>query len=303
MAKVQENGAVEKPNKTPWDVSKALKNVRQHLGKGDKERKFSIDVAPAPSVTVNSPSLIGKVAVVTGSSRSTGAAIAKALGEQGANVVVNYLRSEQEASKVVQAVRAQGRGSVAVRADLSTVDGARHLVDESMRAFGKIDILVLNAGIMKHKPLAEIDEASFDAHMNFNVKVPLFLVKEAASYLPSPGGRVIFFSSSMTSASAIVPNMLCFLASKGAIEQVARVLSKDLGNKGITVNTVSPGPLDTAQFREGKSQKWIDFFSKQSPSNRLGLPEDVAPLVAFLASPAAQWINGQNMRVNGGSVI
>lgn len=93
--------------------------------------------------------------------------------------------------------------------------------------------------------------------------------------------------------------MLCFLASKGAVEQIARVLAKDLGAKGITVNTVSPGPLDTAQFREGKSQKWIDFFSRQSPSHRLGLPEDVAPLVAFLASPAAQWINGQNIRVNG----
>ncbi|KAM6489927.1 hypothetical protein JOM56_014506 [Amanita muscaria] len=117
------------------------------------------------------------------------------------------------------------------------------------------------------------------------------------------GIETIFFSSSMTSSSAIVSNMLCFLASKGAIEQVARVLSKDLGNKGITVNTVSPGPLDTVQFREGKSQKWIDFFSKQSPSNRLGLLEDVAPLVTFLASPAAQWINGQNMRVNGGSGV
>jgi 3-oxoacyl-[acyl-carrier protein] reductase len=97
--------------------------------------------------------------------------------------------------------------------------------------------------------------------------------------------------------------MLCFLASKGAVEQISRVLAKDLGAKGITVNTVSPGPLDTAQFREGKSQKWIDFFSKQSPSNRLGLPEDVAPLVAFLSSPAAQWINGQNIRVNGVSLI
>ena len=104
-------------------------------------------------------------------------------------------------------------------------------------------------------------------------------------------------------SSAIVPNMLCFLASKGAIEQISRVLSKDLGNKGITVNTVSPGPLDTTQFREGKTQRWIDFFSRQSPSNRLGLPEDVAPLVAFLASPAAQWINGQNLRVNGVSVV
>ncbi|KAF8682090.1 hypothetical protein AX14_004393 [Amanita brunnescens Koide BX004] len=289
--------------KSQWSV---LKNVKRHIGsksKGKNDRQMSVEIPPAPSVTVNSASLIGKVAIVTGSSRSTGAAIAKALGEQGANVVVNYLHSEEEASKVVQAVRAQGRGAVAIRSDVSSLDGVRHLVNEAMRAFGKIDILVLNAGIMKSKPLAEVDEEFFDAHIDFNVKAPLFFVKAASSYLPSPGGRIIFFSSSMTDTPAIIPNMLCFLASKGAIEQIARVLAKDLGAKGITVNTVSPGPLDTAQFREGKSQKWIDFFSKQSPSNRLGLPEDVAPLVAFLSSPAAQWINGQNIRVNGGSVL
>lgn len=130
-------------------------------------------------------SCLGKVAIVTGSSRSTGAAIAKALGEQGANVVVNYRYSEDEASKVVQAIRAQGRGAVAVRADVSTLEGVRHLVNESMRAFGKIDILVLNAGVMKSRPLAEVDEEFFDAHFEFNVKAPLFLVKAASSYLPS----------------------------------------------------------------------------------------------------------------------
>ncbi|KAK2463772.1 hypothetical protein APHAL10511_004210 [Amanita phalloides] len=306
MSKTQEDIAPQKPAKSHWVVTKAIKNVKRQLGSQKRhknDRQMSVEIPPAPSVTVNSTSLIGKVAVVTGSSRSTGAAIARALGEQGANVVVNYLHSEQEATKVVQAVRAQGRGSHAVRADVSTPDGARHLVNEAMRAFGKIDILVLNAGIMKNRPLAEVDEEFFDAHINFNVRAPLFLVKAASSHLPSPGGRIIFFSSSMTDAHAIVPNMLCFLASKGAVEQVSRVLAKDFGAKGMTVNTIAPGPLDTTQFREGKSSKWLDFFARQSPSNRLGLPEDVAPLVAFLASPAAQWINGQVIRVNGGSVL
>jgi len=129
--------------------------------------------------------LLREVAIVTGSSRSTGAAIAKALGEQGANVIVNYRYSEDEASKVVQAIRAQGRGSVAIRADVSTLEGVRYLVNESMRAFGKIDILMLNAGVMKGKPLAEVDEEFFDAHFEFNVKAPLFLVKAVSSYLPS----------------------------------------------------------------------------------------------------------------------
>ncbi|KAF8682091.1 hypothetical protein AX14_004393 [Amanita brunnescens Koide BX004] len=171
--------------KSQWSV---LKNVKRHIGsksKGKNDRQMSVEIPPAPSVTVNSASLIGKVAIVTGSSRSTGAAIAKALGEQGANVVVNYLHSEEEASKVVQAVRAQGRGAVAIRSDVSSLDGVRHLVNEAMRAFGKIDILVLNAGIMKSKPLAEVDEEFFDAHIDFNVKAPLFFVKAASSYLPS----------------------------------------------------------------------------------------------------------------------
>ncbi|PFH48602.1 hypothetical protein AMATHDRAFT_5632 [Amanita thiersii Skay4041] len=285
-------------------VYKALKNVRRRLGgPGRKqERKTSIVVPPAPSITVNTTSLLGKVAIVTGSSRSTGAAIAKALGEQGANVVVNYLNSPDAADKVVQSIRAQGRGSVAIRADVSTIEGAQELVNETIRAFGKLDILVLNAGVTASRPLAEVDEDFFDAHFDANVKAPLFLVKAAASLLPTPGGRIIFFSSSLTSASTVVPNTLCFVASKAAVEQVSRVLAKDLGTRGVTVNTVSPGPLDTAPFREGKTQKWIDFYAKQSPSSRLGVPEDVAPLVAFLASPAAQWINGQNIRVNGVSV-
>ncbi|KAF8626012.1 hypothetical protein AX17_006735 [Amanita inopinata Kibby_2008] len=306
MVKTQEDVMIQKPPKSQWVVIKALKSVRRHFSSqsGKKaERKMSVEIPPAPSVTVNSTSLAGKVAIVTGSSRSTGAAIARALGEQGANVVVNYLNSQAAADNVVQTIRRQGRGAMAVRADVSTVDGAQYLLNETMRVFGKVDILVLNAGIMTNKPLAEVDERSFDTHINFNVKVPLFLVKAASSFLPTPGGRVIFFSSSMTGASTIVPNMLCFLASKGAIEQVSRVLAKDLGSRGVTVNTISPGAMDTTQFREGKSQKWIEFFSKQSPSNRLGVPEDVAPLVAFLASPAAQWINGQNIRVNGGSVV
>lgn len=98
---------------------------------------------------------------------------------------------------------------------------------------------------------------------------------------------------------AVQANALCYVATKGAIEQISRVLAKDLGSRGITVNTISPGPIDTPLFRDGKSQTVIDVIVKQSPSRRLGEPEDVAPLVAFLASPAMQWINGQNIRVNG----
>lgn len=113
------------------------------------------------------------------------------------------------------------------------------------------------------------------------------------------GGRIIFFSSSLTRASSVLPNALVYVASKGAIEQICRVLAKDLGARGITVNTISPGPVDTPLFREGKTEQQIQFIAGLNPAKRLGTPEEIAPAVAFLASPEATWVNGQNILVNG----
>lgn len=242
--------------------------------------------------------------MITGSSRSTGAAIARCLGEHGANVVVNYVTDEKSADEVVQSIRSQGKGgAIAVKANTATVEGGELLLEEAMKTFGKIDILVLNAGIMGSKTLDDLDEAFFDNHFETNVKVPLFMAKAASQVMPSPGGRIVFFSSSLTAASSVLPNALCYLATKGAVEQISRVLAKDLGARGITVNTISPGPIDTPLFREGKTQHVIDSIAKQNPSKRLGEPDDIAPLVAFLASEAGHWINGQNIRVDGGFVV
>lgn len=167
---------------------------------------------------------------------------------------------------------------------------------------------------MGSRILADVDEQFYDHHMAVNVKGPLFLTKAAAPLLPqgikrliSPlflayiisGGRIIFFSSSLTKASNVLPNALVYVATKGAIEQMCRVLAKDLGARNITVNTVSPGPVDTPLFREGKTEQQIQFITGLSPSKRLGLPEDIAPVVSFLASPAATWVNGQTIMVNG----
>ncbi|KAJ7819297.1 hypothetical protein B0H13DRAFT_2378471 [Mycena leptocephala] len=232
-----------------------------------------------------------KVAVITGSSRSIGAAIAKHMGEQGAKVVVNYFGNVKAANEVVSAIEASGGSAIAVKADVST----------AVKAFGRIDILVLNAGIMGSRLLADVDEAFYDEHFAINVKGPLFLAKAAAPLLPTPGGRIIFFSTSLTVATVRAnPNSLVYTASKGAVEQISRLLAKDLGAKGITVNTISPGPVDTPLFREGKPQGVIDMIAKAAPSGRLGQVDDIAPVVSFLASPAAQWVNGQNVRVNGG---
>ncbi|KAF6754998.1 hypothetical protein DFP72DRAFT_898204 [Ephemerocybe angulata] len=242
-------------------------------------------------------SLLGKVAVVTGSSRSTGAAVARCLGEHGASVVVNYVTDSAAADAVVLAIRSQGKGgAIAVKANTSTVEGGLFLLDEAIKTFGRIDILVLNAGVMGSRSLGEVDEAFFDAHFETNVKVPMFMCKRAAEVMPSPGGRIVLFSNSLTAASTVLPNALCYLATKGAVEQISRVLAKDLGSRGITVNTISPGPIDTPLFREGKSQHVIDGIAKQTPSRRLGEPDDVAPI-------AGHWVNGQNIRVDGGYVV
>jgi len=249
-------------------------------------------------------SLVGKVAIVTGSSRGIGAGIAKRLANEGASVVVNYVNDAKAADEIVQEIKASQKGdAVAIKANAATLDGGKVLLDQTLKAYGKLDILICNAGIMGSKPLADVDEEFYDAHMLSNVKAPLFLAKAATAHLPAPGGRIIFFSSSLTGATAILPNALCYVASKGAVEQIARVLAKDLGAKGLTVNVVSPGPVDTTLFRAGKPEAVINMIKGQNPNNRLALPEDIAPMVAFLSSPAAQWVNGQNIRVNGGFVV
>ncbi|KAH8114235.1 NAD-binding protein [Phellopilus nigrolimitatus] len=216
--------------------------------------------------------LAGKTALVTGSSRGIGAAIAHRLVEDGANVIVNYVNNAKAAKAV------------------------------SLNAFGRLDILVLNAGIMGTKTLDELDEEFYDAHFNVNVKGPLFLVKAAAPYL-QPGSRVVFFSSTLAHASVVPSTALVYAAAKGAVEQLVRVLAKDLGTRRITVNSIAPGPIDTELFRQGKSEQQIGFFLNMHPEKRLGEPEEVARVVAFLASPDSSWINGQTILVNGGYVV
>ena len=175
---------------------------------------------------------------------------------------------------------------------------------------------------MGSKTLEQIDEAFFDEHMNMNVKSPLFLTQAAVkhmapgtndfiariikSYLNSllrVGSRVIFFSTSLTASTTVLPNALVYLGSKGAVEQFTRVLSKDLAVKGINVNCVSPGPTDTALFRSGKSEEVIKRIAGQSPYNRLGTVDDIKGILAFLVGPEAAWLSGQNIRVNGAFVV
>ncbi|EJU04349.1 NADP-binding protein [Dacryopinax primogenitus] len=248
-------------------------------------------------------SLQDKVALITGSSRNIGKAIAIRLSDAGANVIVNYVSNVEAAKETVDFINARGVGkAIAIQSDVSSVDSAGKLVAETVAAFGKIDILVLNAAIMGNKPIASADEAYYDAHFNINVKGPFFTTKFAVPHMP-PGGRVIFFSTHLTVQSVITPNYVVYAATKAAVEQFSRVLSKDLGTKGITVNTVSPGPTATSLFFEGKSEELIKKFEAFSPFNRLGQPEDIAGSVLFLAGPDAAWVSGVNLRVCGAATV
>ncbi|TBU23695.1 NAD(P)-binding protein [Dichomitus squalens] len=247
--------------------------------------------------------LTGRVSIVTGSSRGIGAAIVKRLASQGANVVINYVASAAVAQSIADEINAKGAGkAITVQADVGSLAGNQKLVDAALGQFGRIDSLVLNAGYLEYALLKDVTEQEYAKHFDTNVKGPLFLTQAAAPHL-KPGSKVVLFSTSLTHASTIPPNYLLYAATKGAVEQINRVLAKDLGARGINVNTVAPGPIDTDLFRHGKTEQQIAFFESIHPQKRLGQAEEVSNVVQFLVSDEASWINGQTIRVNGGFAV
>ena len=171
------------------------------------------------------------------------------------------------------------------------------LFDETIARFGKLDILVNNAGIMFAKPVTAVTEAEFDRIFDVNVKGTFFACQQAATRL-ADGGRIINLSSSTT--VRIMPNYAAYVATKGAVEQLTRSLAGELGPRRITVNVISPGPTETELFLDGKTPEQLQRFAQQAALGRLGQPAEIADVVAFLASDAAAWVTGQNLRVNGG---
>jgi 3-oxoacyl-[acyl-carrier protein] reductase len=240
-----------------------------------------------------------KVAIVTGASRGIGAAIAQRLAKDGFTVVINYAGRTSEAEDLVAAIEKAGGNALTAQADVSDPKAVERMWDAAEGAFGGVDVLVNNAGIMRLATLADGDEMLFDSQIAINLKGPRNTMRLAAQRLRS-GGRIINLSSSVV--GLFQPTYGVYAATKAGVEAMTHVLSKELRGRNITVNAIAPGPTATALFLDGKPQAVIDNLTKLAPLERLGQPEDIASAVAFLAGPDGAWINGQVLRANGGII-
>ena len=240
-----------------------------------------------------------KVAIVTGGSRGIGAAIAERLASDGFTVVVNYAGSAREAEALVAKIEADGGKAIPARADVSDAGSVARMFDAAEAAFGGVDVVVNNAGIMKLAPIADSDDALFDSQVAVNLKGTFNVLRQAAKTLRT-GGRIINLSSSVV--GLLQPGYGVYAGTKAAVEAMTHVLSKELRGRNITVNAVAPGPTATALFLNGKPQELVDTIAKLAPLERLGQPEDIAGAIAFLAGPDGAWINGQVLRANGGII-
>lgn len=240
-----------------------------------------------------------KVAIVTGASRGIGAAIARQLAADGFALVVNYAGNAKAAAAVVEEIKAAGGRAITAQADVAEASQVKCMFDLAESAFGGIDVLVNNAGVMMLSPLASADDQSFSKQIDINLKGTFNTLREAANRLRS-GGRIINFSTSVVGLK--LENYGVYAATKAAVETLTTIMSKEMRGRSITVNAVAPGPTATDLFLNGKSDELIARMSKMNPLERLGTPEDIASVVSFLAGPQGSWMNGQILRANGGMV-
>lgn len=244
--------------------------------------------------------LNGQVAVVTGASKGIGAAIAKHLAAEGAAVVVNYVSSKEAAQRVVADITGAGGKAVAVQANVGKKADIERLFSEAVTAFGKVDILVNNAGVYEFAPLEAVTEEHFRKHFDLNVFGLIFASQAAVKHFGSDGGTIINISSVVSTLA--LPNASVYSATKAAVDAVTRSLAKELGPRKIRVNAINPGMVETEGLRASPvaSADTRQQVEAQTPLGRIGQPEDIAPLAAFLASSDASWITGETFHVSGG---
>lgn len=242
----------------------------------------------------------GKTAIITGAASGIGQAIAYRLGEEGANVLINYFLDIHKpiAEKMVIEINNSGGDAIAFQADVSKISELESMFALAKKTFGGIDILINNAVIAILKPIIDVTEEDYHKMFDVNVKGVFFACQLAAKTM-NDNGRIINLSSHTT--FLFFPRYGLYDANKGAVEQISRVLSKEIGHRGITVNVVSPGATETAEFAT-RPQELKDMVSKMSAMNRIGKIEEPVNVIAFLASEEASWITGQNIKVNGGAI-
>ncbi|KAF9156433.1 hypothetical protein DFQ26_009359 [Actinomortierella ambigua] len=243
-----------------------------------------------------------RVAIVTGASRGIGRATAIRLAKDGYNVVINYHSNSSSAQEVINTIQSSCPDvrAIAVQADMGQISDGKKLLNATLDAFGRIDTVVFNAAWVHFGEFQGLVEEDFDTLFRINVKAPLFFTQLVIPHL-QPGGRLIFISSGVTTSSRISSRLLLYTASKGAVNQIVRSLCKDLGPKGITVNGVNPGVVDTDSLRREQKPEMIQRAAEVSAFGRLGMPDDIADVVSFVASEDSRWVTGQMIEVNGGS--
>ncbi|UXO84358.1 SDR family oxidoreductase [Brucella intermedia] len=240
-----------------------------------------------------------RVAIVTGASRGIGAAIAERLGREGFTVIVNYAGNAAMANAVVTRIEATGGVALSAQADVADPVAVKKMFDAAETAFGGVDVLINNAGIMALSPLAATEDLDFDKTVSVNLKGTFNTMREAGRRLRD-NGRIINFSTSVVGLK--LENYGIYAATKAAVETLTAIMAKEMRGRNITVNAVAPGPTATDLFLDGKSEEVVARMAKMSPLERLGTPEDIAGVVAFLAGPDGAWVNGQTLRANGGII-
>lgn len=255
--------------------------------------------AARAQTTGQAPASNGKVALVTGSSRGIGAATAKRLARDGYAVTVNCVVNRDLATGVARDIESAGGRAIWVQADVSDPSAVRRLFDENERAFGGVDVVVSNAGIMRLAPFRDMTDADFNRMIDVNQKGSFYVLREAARRVRDDG-RIIALSSSITQLRS--PTYGPYAATKAAQELFANILAKELEGRMISVNAMAPGVVNTPLFTDGKTSEQIAGFAARTPHKRLGEPPDIADTIAALCSGDGAWINGQTVFANGGIV-
>lgn len=245
--------------------------------------------------------LQGKVAVITGAARNMGSAFAQSLALKGCNIVVHYNSesSFEDAQRTANTVKQNGSNAILVKGDLSKLENVKELFSKAVDAFGSVDIIINNAGKVIKRPFVEYTEDDYDQLFNINCKAAFFVMQEGAKYIED-NGRIINMGTSLL--GAFTGFYALYAGSKAPLEDFTKALAKEIGSRGVTVNTICPGPVDTAFFHGEENEQAVAYLSAASVANRLGKIEDIVPVIEFIASEKSQWTTGQTLFINGGFV-